>query len=135
MNLPTPKLAPGLRATLLFITLSAVASSGAYAATITYLGAEPGSAGSGYVTQNWSNPGVAKSYDLSGDVYGTAGYYQIRPILLPSGSTIYSSVASGNNLGITEGSNPTLYSAPAILSTITGGAGDYVNFPGYPDFG
>ena len=134
MNLPTPKLAPGLRATLLVITLSAIASSGAYAASITYLGAEPGSAGSGYVTQNWSNPGVAKTYDLSGDVYGTAGYYQIRPIAYPPGSTIYSAASAGNNLGITEGSNPTLYSAPAMLSSITGGAGDYVNFNNYAIF-
>ena len=108
MNPPTPNLGPGFRATLLVFTLSAIASSGAHAASITYLGAEPGSAGSGYATQNWSNPGVAKTYDLSGDVYGTAGYYQIRPIPYPPGSTIYSAASAGNNLGITEGSNPTL---------------------------
>jgi autotransporter-associated beta strand protein len=134
MNPPTPNLGPGFRATLLVFTLSAIASSGAHAASITYLGAEPGSAGSGYATQNWSNPGVAKTYDLSGDVYGTAGYYQIRPIPYPPGSTIYSAASAGNNLGITEGSNPTLYSAPAMLSSITGGAGDYVNFNNYAIF-
>ncbi len=134
MNPPTPNLSPGFRATLLVFTLSAIASSGAHAASITYLGAEPGSAGSGYVTQNWSNPGVAKTYDLSGDVYGTAGYYQIRPIAYPPGSTIYSAASAGNNLGITEGSNPTLYSAPAMLSSMTGGAGDYVNFNNYAIF-
>jgi len=134
MNPPTPNLGPGFRATLLVFTLSAIASSGAHAASITYLGAEPGSAVSGYATQNWSNPGVAKTYDLSGDVYGTAGYYQIRPIPYPPGSTIYSAASAGNNLGITEGSNPTLYSAPAMLSSITGGAGDYVNFNNYAIF-
>lgn len=134
MNLPTPQLVPGLRATLLAFTLSAMASSGAHAASITYLGLEPGTAGSSYAAQNWSNPGVAKSFDLSGDVYGTAGYYQIRPISYPPGSTIYSPAGAGNNLGITEGSNPTLYSAPAMLSSITGGAGDYVNFNSYAIF-
>lgn len=134
MNLPMPKLVPGFRATLLTITLAVIAHTGTKAASITYLGLEPGSAGSGYATQNWSNPGVAKTYDLSGDVYGTAGYYQIRPIAYPPGSTIYSGVAAGNNLGITEGSNPTLYSAPVILSSITGGAGDYVNFNNYSVF-
>jgi autotransporter-associated beta strand protein len=134
MNLPTPQLVPGFRATLLVITLALIASSGAQAASITYLGLEPGTAGSGYAAQNWSNPGVAKTYDLSGDVYGTAGYYQIRPIASPPSSTIYSAASAGNNLGITEGSNPTLYSAPVMLSSITGGAGDYVNFNSYPLF-
>jgi autotransporter-associated beta strand protein len=135
MTPPTLHLAPDLRATLILFTISVFASSHVYAASITNLGTEPGTAVSGYATQNWSNPEVAKEFDLGGsEVYGTAGYYQIRPIALPSGTTIYSGVASGNNLGITEGSNPTLYSAPVILSAITGGAGDYVNFPGYADF-
>jgi autotransporter-associated beta strand protein len=135
MTPPTLHLAPDLRATLILFTISVFASSHVYAASITNLGTEPGSAVSGYATQNWSNPGVAKQFDLGGsEVYGTAGYYQIRPIALPSGTTIYTNVTSGNNLGITEGSNPTLYSAPVILSAITGGAGDYVNFPGYADF-
>jgi autotransporter-associated beta strand protein len=135
MTPPTLHLAPDLRATLILFTISVFASSHVYAASITNLGTEPGTAVIGYATQNWSNPGVAKQFDLGGsEVYGTAGYYQIRPIALPSGTTLYSGVASGNNLGITEGSNPTLYSAPVILSAITGGAGDYVNFPGYADF-
>jgi len=134
MNTPIPNLAPVLRAVLFALALSLFTSSGALAATITFVGVEPGTAGSGYATQNWSNGGVAKEYDLSGNVYGTAGYYQIRPIAYPSGTTIYSGVGAGNDLGITAGSNPTLYSAPAILSSITGGAGDYVNFNSYSLF-
>lgn len=114
--------------------LSLLAAPGVRAVTISFVGVEPGTAGSGYATQNWSNPGVAKTYDLSGDVYGTAGYYQIRPIAYPPGSTIYSGAAAGNNLGITAGSNPTIYSAPVMLSSISGGAGDYVNFNSYAVF-
>ena len=43
------------------------------AATITPVGIEEGSSENGYSPQNWSNPGVAKAYDLSGEKYGTAG--------------------------------------------------------------
>jgi autotransporter-associated beta strand protein len=121
------------RSTLHLVAVWAAIST-AEAVTISFVGVEPGTAGSGYATQNWSNPGVSKAYDLSGDVYGTAGYYQIRPISYPPGSTIYSGAAAGNNLGITAGSNPTLYSAPVMLSSITGGAGDYVNFNSYSIF-
>ena len=135
MNLPTPYLAPGLRASLILVTLSVIACSGANAASVTYLGFEPGTAGSGFAAQNWSNPGVAKAYDVSGDVYGTAGYYQIRPTLNSSPSNVPGEAASaGNNLGITATNNPTLYSAPVFLSSVTGAAGSYVNYGGYPIF-
>ena len=101
--------------------------------TISFVGVEPGTAGSGYAAQNWSNPGVAKAYDLSGDVYGSSGYYQIRPISYPPSSTIYAGASAGNDLGIST-NNPTLYSKPVILSSITGGAGDWVNFNSYAIF-
>lgn len=129
-----PNPAPVLRAVLVAVAVSLLPSSDAPAATITFVGVEPGTAGSGYAVQNWSNAGVAKEFDLSGNVYGTAGYYQIRPTLNSSPSDVYEAVASGNNLGITAGTNPTLYSAPVFLSSITGGAGTYVNFGGYPLF-
>ena len=50
------------------------------AVTISYVGTEPGGPASGYVTENWSNPGVAKSYATgTSNTYGKDGYWQIRP--------------------------------------------------------
>ena len=108
-------------------------TSNANAATITAVGVEEGDAGNSYSVQNWSNSGVAKAYDLGGtEKYGTGGYYQIRPMPWdPGAANIGTAVGAGNNLGISEGSNPTLYSAPTILSSLTGAAGTYVNYGGY----
>lgn len=115
-----------------FIVLGSVISY-ANASTITVVGREEGSDGNGYSVQNWSNAGVAKAYDLGGtERYGTAGYYQVRPMPWDPGSaSIGQAVGGANNLSITEGSNPTLYSAPTILSSLTGAAGTYVNYGGY----
>jgi autotransporter-associated beta strand protein len=120
----------------LLIAAAWLAFSSAEAATVSFVGVEVGTAGSGYAVQNWSNLGVSKTYDLGGsEVYGTSGYYQIRPMAWDPGAVnIYQGASSGNNLGITATNSPTLYSAPVFLSSITGGAGDYVNFPGYPIF-
>ncbi|MEY2851493.1 MAG: hypothetical protein RL549_192 [Verrucomicrobiota bacterium] len=102
------------------------------AATITPVGIEEGSGANGYSPQNWSNPGVAKSYDLAGEKYGTAGYYQIRPMPWdPGAASLGEAVGAGNDIGITAGSNPSLYSVPVFLGSITGGAGTYVNYGGY----
>jgi autotransporter-associated beta strand protein len=105
-------------------------------ATISYVGSELGVSTNGFAVQNWSNLGVSKVYDLGGsEVYGTSGYYQIRPMPWdPGAASIYQGASSGNNLGITATNDPTLYSAPVFLSSITGGAGDYVNFSGYSIF-
>jgi len=103
------------------------------ASTISFVGVEPGTAGSGYAAQNWSNPGIAKAFDLKDDIYGSSGYYQIRPIAYPPSSTIYEGASLVNDLGIST-NNPTLYSKPVILSSITGGAGDWVNFNRYAIF-
>jgi hypothetical protein len=107
----------------------------AVAATVTYVGSELGSAGTGFAVQNWSNAGVSKLYDIGGtEKYGSAGYYQIRPVspFDAGGGVSVSEVAiSGNNLGTSSGSYPTLFSTPSFLSSITGGAGNFVNFDGY----
>lgn len=105
-------------------------------AAITYVGTETTSAGNGFLVPNWSNAGVAKNYDIDGNnKYGSAGYYQIRPMPWdPGAASIGQSVGAGNNLGISAGSYPTLNLAPAFLSSITGGAGTYVNYGGYPIF-
>jgi autotransporter-associated beta strand protein len=132
--MPLQKITAVSCAALLLALIVAFTSPSARAATISFVGVEPGTSGSGFATQNWSNAGVAKEYDLSGNVYGTAGYYQIRPIAYPSSTTIYTSASAGNDLGTSAGSNPTLYSAPVFLSSITGGAGDYVNFTNYAIF-
>lgn len=121
---------------LLLPALASLFAASAFGATISFVGLESGTATNGYAVQNWSNLGVSKVYDLGGsEVYGTSGYYQIRPMPWdPGAANIYQGASSGNNLGITATNDPTLYSAPVFLSSITGGAGDYVNFSGYSIF-
>jgi len=98
------------------------------AATVTYVGSETGSAGNGYSVQNWSNAGVTKVYDIEGsEVYGSSGYVQIRP----GPTDLYQGIGDPNNLGVGAGINPTLLSRPSFISSVTGGAGDFVNFGGY----
>ena len=100
--------------------------------SVTYVGSETGLPANGYSVQNWSNPGVAKAYDIGGsEVYGSAGYYQIRPTPYSSPSDVSEAVGGGNNLGILALSNPTLFSLPSFLSSATGDAGTFVNFGGY----
>jgi len=102
---------------------------------VTYVGSETGLPGNQYSVQNWSNPGVAKAYDIGGsEVYGSAGYYQIRPTLDSSPSNVSEAVGAANNLGILASPNPTLYSLPSFLSSATGDAGTFVNFGGYSTY-
>jgi hypothetical protein len=77
---------------------------------------------------------VAKAYGTgSNQVYGTAGYYQIRPTPNASPTDVNQPVSAGNDLGILAASNPTLYSVPSF-ATSTGKAGSFVNFGPYPVF-
>ena len=102
------------------------------AATVTYVGSETGLPTNNYSVQNWSNPGVAKTYDIGGsEVYGSAGYYQIRPTPTNSPTDLFESASAANNLGIGAGVNPTLSLTPSFLSSATGSAGNFVNFNGY----
>ena len=97
---------------------------------ITYIGRENETEAGNYAVTNWSATANAKKFNV-GDLekYGTSGYYQLRP-----GSVDISEAASaGNNLGISAGTSPTLYSAPSF-ATVTGGAGSFVNFSGYSTF-
>jgi len=105
-------------------------------AAITYVGTETTSAGNGFLVPNWSNASVAKNYDIDGNNrYGSAGYYQIRPMPWdPGAASIGSGAGGSNDLGASAGSNPTLNLAPVFLSSLTGGAGTYVNYGGYPIF-
>ena len=101
------------------------------AATVTYVGLETGSAGNGYSVQNWSNAGVTKVYDIGGsEVYGSSGYVQIRP----GPTDVYQGIGDGNNLGVGAATNPTLLSRPSFISSVTGGAGDFVNFGAYSTY-
>jgi hypothetical protein len=103
----------------------------ASAATVTYVGSETGLPGNNYSVQNWSNAGVTKVYDIGGkEVYGSSGYVQIRP----GSSNVYQAIGNNNNLGVDEATNPTLLLRPTFISSVTGGAGDFVNFPNYSDF-
>lgn len=104
----------------------------ALAQLVIYVGSETGTPGNNYSVQNWSNPNIAKTYDIGGsEVYGSAGYYQIRPTLNSSPSNVSEAVGGGNNLGTSAGSNPTLFTLPSFLSSATGDAGNFVNFNGY----
>jgi hypothetical protein len=116
-------------------TLIAVFLCSGAQASVTFLGVEQGNAGSNFSVQNWSNSSVVKAFDTGGDVYGSSGYYQIRPMPWDPGSaSIYESVSSGNLLGTDLGSNPSLSLTPSFVSSISGGAGSFVNFGGYPIF-
>jgi hypothetical protein len=104
------------------------------AATISYVGTQTSTDGV-YEVANWSNSAVAKDFDVSGEKYGTSGYYQIRPMPWDPGAVnIGEATGSGNLLGTNASSNPTLSSAPSFLSSITGGAGTFVNYGGYGIF-
>lgn len=105
------------------------------AASINFIGVQTNSGGNGFAVQNWSAAGVPKTYDLGGsEVYGTAGYYQVRPMPTNATTDLSDSASPGNNLGVTAATHPTLFSAPVFLNSITGGAGTFVNFAGYPLF-
>ena len=109
-------------------------ASPSHAVTINYVGTEPGDAGSGFATANWSNPGVAKLYATgTSNTYGKNGYWQIRPIPDPAGSNeVGESVSAGNNLGTSAGSFPTLTSGtPSFINSLAGAAGTLVNYGGY----
>jgi hypothetical protein len=96
---------------------------------VSYVGSELGAA-----VQNWSDPNVPKTYNIGGsEVYGTAGYYQIRPTLESAPTQVNEPAAAGNNLGTNASPNPTLFSAPSFLS-IRGEAGTFVNFNGYATY-
>ena len=107
-------------------------------AAISYVGTQTSTDGV-YEVANWSNLGVAKDFDVSGEKYGTSGYYQIRPMPYNPDdvTTIGDATGSGNFLG-TEASyassNPTLSSQPSFVSSITGGAGTFVNYGSYGIF-
>ena len=119
------------RFALYLLILGISFSERASAATVTYVGSETGSAGNGYSVQNWSNAGVTKVYDIGGrEVYGSSGYVQIRP----GPTDLYQGIGDNNNLGVGAATNPTLLSRPSFISSVTGGAGDFVNFGGYSTY-
>lgn len=98
-----------------------------YTTSISYVGRENNTEPL-YPVSNWSLNSVPKKYSPV-NRYGTSGFYQIRP----GSSDIGESVAGGNNLGISAGAQPTLFSHPSFANVV-GGAGTFVNFGGYPNF-
>jgi hypothetical protein len=105
--------------------------------SVSFVGIEEGSPGNNYAVQNWSNPGVSKTYSVGGtNKYGNAGYYLIRPVSpfdIGGSVSIFESAPTSNNLGISATTYPTLHSAPQF-ATVVGNAGSYVNFNGYSIF-
>ena len=126
----------GLRQFWALILFSFFGLQGLIAVEVTYVGKEVGDGSSSYAVQNWSLTSVGKQFNTpSGqEKYGTAGYYQIRPSLKTSPSDVYEGISQGNDLGQTAGSEATLSSPPVFLSSITGGAGAFVNFGGYSTY-
>ena len=119
--------------TILTAAILAIANTSQSA--VSYVGTETGGAGNGYSVQNWSNASVPKMYDVDGEVYGSSGYIQIRPMPWDPGSAnIGEATGSGNLLGTDASSNPSLSLMPSFVSSFTGGAGTFVNYGGYPIF-
>jgi len=125
----SPKMLGRLALCLLILGFSF--SERSSAATLVYVGSETGSPGNDYSVQNWSNAGVAKAWNVgTSEVYGSSGYIQIRP----GPTDVYQGFADGNNLGVGAATNQTLLSRPSFISSVTGGAGDFVNFGGYSTY-
>ena len=122
------------RLALCFLSLGFTFSNLASAATVSYVGTQLDSSANGFAVANWSSSSVVKQFDVSGEKYGTSGYYQIRPTPYSDPTNINAAVGSGNSLGTDASSNATFSSAPSFLSSITGGAGAFVNNPGYGIF-
>ena len=119
--------------TILTVAILAVANISQSA--VSYVGTETGGAGNGYSVQNWSNASVPKMYDVGGEVYGSSGYIQIRPMPWdPGAANIGEAAGSGNLLGTDAGSNPSLSLMPSFVGSYSGGAGTFVNYGGYNIF-
>ena len=117
------------------LTAAILALTNTSQSAVSYVGTETGSAGNGYSVQNWSNASVPKMYDVDGEVYGSSGYIQIRPMPWdPGAANIGEATGSGNLLGTNAGSNPSLSLMPSFVSSFSGGAGTFVNYGGYPIF-
>ena len=124
-----------LRNGLIFCGVLILCTHWGRGATISYVGTQSSTAANGYAAANWSNAGVLKDFDVSGEKYGTSGYYQIRPMPWdPGAAELGEAAGSGNLLGTDSSSSPTFSSAPSFLSSITGGVGTFVNYGGYGIF-
>ena len=119
--------------TILIAAILAIANTSQSA--VSYVCTETGGAGNGYSVQNWSNASVPKMYDVDGEVYGSSGYIQIRPMPWdPGAANIGEATGSGNLLGTDTGSSPSLSLMPSFVSSFSGGAGTFVTYGGYPIF-
>jgi len=126
----------GFRQFWALILISFFGLQGVMAVEVTYVGKEVGDGSSSYVVQNWSLTSVGKQFNTpSGqERYGTAGYYQIRPTLNSAPLEVSEGTSQGNDLGQAAESEATLSSPPVFLSSITGGAGTFVNQGGYSTY-
>ena len=126
----------GLRQFSAMILISFFGLQEVMAVEVTYVGKEVGDGSSSYVVQNWSAASVGKQFNTpSGqERYGSAGYYQIRPTLNSAPLEVSEGTSQGNDLGQAAVSEATLSSPPVFLSSITGGAGTFVNLGGYSTY-
>jgi hypothetical protein len=122
---------------LLFFSFSWLMATDSLSQTqIQFVGTEIGILANSYPVQNWSDPSVPKAFNTgASEVYGTAGYCQIRPMPWDPGTNNISSAApDDNDLGVTASPDPSLYSPPSFLGSLSGGAGSFVNFQGYQPY-
>jgi hypothetical protein len=120
---------------LCLLSLGFAFSEQASAATVAYVGSETGLPGNDYSVQNWSNPGVAKAWNVSAsEVYGSSGYIQIRPTSTVTPVRLEVSAGAGNDFGVNESTNPSLLSKPNFIGALTGSAGSFVNLGGYQTY-
>ena len=133
---PSQGEAPCVGRLLVTILLGLAFIQGVDGATITYVGTESSTPASNYAVHHWSLASVSKQYDFDGNnKYGSAGYYQLRPMPTGSGeANVFEATGNGNLLGTDSASNTTLFSKPSFIGSITGKAGTFVNFSGYSNF-
>ena len=125
-----------LRSGLFFCGVFLLCTHWGRGAEVTYVGTQTSTGVNNYAVHHWSRTSVSKQYDFDEDnKYGSAGYYQLRPMPTGSGPTnISEPVAIVNSLGTDSLSYATLFSKPSFISSLSGKAGTFVNFNGYSNF-
>jgi hypothetical protein len=101
-------------------------------AAVVAVGVE-GGASPTFKAQNWSNPGVAKTYSVNGsNVYGSAGYYVLAPTLDPAATFTAVTVGNLNNGPLGGPALQTPSVKPTFLNAeVQSVGGNWVNFADY----
>ena len=125
-----------LRSGLFFCGVFLLCTHWGLGAEVTYVGTQTSTGVNNYAVHHWSLASVSKQYDFDGNnKYGSAGYYQLRPMPTSSGSTsVYEAALNENLLGTDSSSYQSFFSQPSFIGSITGKSGSFVNFNEYSNF-